>query len=671
MTSLFNKKGEEIREPKEIRNIVYDFYKTLYESKEDAILDVDLEKTLDLNTPKLSEFDRLSMGGEIKYSEASNILLKMQHNKSPGSSGFSSEFLKFFWGDLGHIVLKSINYGFEKGELSSTQKEGVITCIPKGDKCKKYIKNWRPISLLNITYKIASGCIANRIKKVLPSIIDYDQSGFMSGRFTGDNIRLIYDILNHSNKYNNKGILLLIDFEKAFDSVSWSFMEKCLIYFNFHIDVIHWIKVFYQNIKSTVIVNNKPTPWFFVERGCRQGDPISPYIFLLCSEVLAHMIRQNKEIKGYTIFDQEIKISQYADDTSLFLDGSQKSFETCVDVILEYAKYSGLAMNFEKTKAVWFGCHNNIKPVYMPNLGFSWNPEKFNLLGIDFTINLVNITDNNIEKKLGEIQRDINTWSKRDITPFGRVTIIKALLVSKIVHILISLPSPSVKMIKKINTLLFDFLWDGKPDKIKRKDAILKFEKGGLGMISIESFDKALKLTWLRRMLTSESKWKKIIFCMYPKLNEITLYGDCFIKSLCKVIDNLFWENVLTYLYEFHSKIVVLTFQEFKATCFQFNSNFKIGNSVINNPLLARSNIFFVYQLMEGNEFLTHEAFKEKYDIEINYLTFHSIITCLKNKVNINDLDEGNRELNYQPAINAILSKKKRSNTYLQFLFTI
>ena len=125
-------------------------------------------------------------------------------------------------------------------------------------------------------------------------------------------------------------------------------MEKCLSFYNFKNDIKCWIKTFYKNIKSTVIVNNQPTSWFVIERGCRQGDPISPYIFLLCSEILAHMIRQNKDIKGYFVFEKEIKISQYADDTSLFLDGSQKSFETCVHTVMEYAKYSGLAMNLKK-----------------------------------------------------------------------------------------------------------------------------------------------------------------------------------------------------------------------------------------------------------------------------------------------------------------------------------
>ena len=232
-------------------------------------------------------------------------------------------------------------------------------------------------------------------------------------------------------------MMLLIDFEKAFDSVSWSFIEKSLVYFNFKKDIINWIRIFQKNIKSTIIVNGNPTCWFPIERGCRQGDPISPYIFLICSEVLAHMIRQNTYIKGYTLFGIEYKISQFADDTSLFLDGSQSSFEYCVHTILEYAKFSGLAMNFDKTKVVWFGCKDPPNIKYLDQLNFEWNPKTFTLLGVEFTTDLNNIADKNILKKMNEMKIEINQWSKRDLTPFGKVTVIKTLILSKIVHLLI------------------------------------------------------------------------------------------------------------------------------------------------------------------------------------------------------------------------------------------
>ena len=516
MVSLIDNNGNEITDFDKINNEVLQFYKQLYSSKEENIENVDLDVRLKADTPKLSDEEATAIEGSITIEEAGKTLKNMKNNKSPGSTGFTAEFFKFFWKDLGHFVVKSLNYGFNKGELSTTQKEGIITCIPKGSKSKKYIKNWRPISLLNISYKIGSGCIANRIKKVLPSIIDFDQTGFMSDRFTGDNIRLIYDTLNFSKIHKQRGLLLLIDFEKAFDSVAWSFIEKTSSYYNFKHDIMHWIKTFYKRIKSTVIVNNKPTTWFSVERGCRQGDPISPYIFLLCGEVLAHMIRQNDNIKGYNILGRESVISQFADDASLLLDGSKESFEACVFTVLEYAKYSGLAMNFDKTKVVWFGCENPPKITFLPHLPFEWNPKTFTILGVEFTTNLENITDINIRKKLTEMQKDLNSWSNRDLTPLGKVTVIKTLIISKIVHLLTTLPTPSIKIMNEINTMLYNFLWNGKPDKMRRSLAKQKMSEGGIGMIDVSLFDKSLKLTWIRRFFKHQSRWKDLIQVIYP-----------------------------------------------------------------------------------------------------------------------------------------------------------
>ena len=302
MKSMILKNGEETMDFDLISKEVLNFYKDLFSSREHSLTNVDISDVLKENTPKLEDAQSILLEGDITLKEAGKVLYNMKNGKSPGSTGFTTEFFKCFWKDLGPFLVKSINYGFKIGELSATQKEGIITCIPKGNKPRKYIKNWRPISLLNISYKVASGCIANRIKSFLPYLIGKDQAGFMSDRFTGDTIRQVYDILNLSLAQKKPGMMLLIDFEKAFDSVSWSFIEKALVYFNFKKDIINWIRIFQKNIKSTIIVNGNPTYWFPIERGCRQGDPISPYIFLICSEVLAHMIRQNTYIKGYTLF---------------------------------------------------------------------------------------------------------------------------------------------------------------------------------------------------------------------------------------------------------------------------------------------------------------------------------------------------------------------------------
>ena len=157
----------------------------------------------------------------------------MKNNKSPGLDGYTVEFFKFFWVDLGYFIMRSLNYGYRIGSLSITQKQGVITCLPKPNKSRFSLKKWRPISLLNVIYKIASSVIANRLKKVLLNLINEDQKGFISGHFIGENIRLIYDVLFETKNQNIPSLILSIDFEKAFDTVSWRFISKTLDYFNF------------------------------------------------------------------------------------------------------------------------------------------------------------------------------------------------------------------------------------------------------------------------------------------------------------------------------------------------------------------------------------------------------------------------------------------------------
>ena len=153
-----------------------------------------------------------------------------------------------------------------------------MSILPKGDKPREYLKNWRPITLLNVTYKVLSSCIANRLKTVLHDIIHDDQKGFLAGRYIGENTRAIYDILHLTKNRQIPGMLLLVDFEKAFDSVSWKFMYNCLKVFNFGPDFIRWIHIMNDDTKLCVIQNGIFSQFFGIGRGCRQGDPTSPYI---------------------------------------------------------------------------------------------------------------------------------------------------------------------------------------------------------------------------------------------------------------------------------------------------------------------------------------------------------------------------------------------------------
>ena len=112
-------------------------------------------------------------------------------------------------------MVKALNEGFTKKLMSATQREGLIILLPKGDKSRKLIKNWRPITLLNVVYKLASAAIANRMKSILTKLIHPDQCGFMAGRFTGDNIRLIYDVLFKANQQKKERTSCLNRFRKS------------------------------------------------------------------------------------------------------------------------------------------------------------------------------------------------------------------------------------------------------------------------------------------------------------------------------------------------------------------------------------------------------------------------------------------------------------------------
>ena len=169
------------------------------------------------------------------------------------------------------------------------------------------------------------------------------------------------------------------------------YSESFRIY-NFSNLFIEWVKLFYNNIVSCVTVNGHLSDWFSIHRGCRQGDSLSPYSFIICAEILAVLIKTNPSISGIKVEDTEFLVSQYADDTSLILDGPELSLKTTLKVLKFYARISGLYMNTEKARTVWFGSSKGSDIKYCIDENLNWEKGTFIILGVKFTTNLSEMT---------------------------------------------------------------------------------------------------------------------------------------------------------------------------------------------------------------------------------------------------------------------------------------
>ena len=366
-----------------------------------------------LNTPQLTDNEKSFCEGRLTSQECFESLKTMPLNKTPGNDGLPVEFYKQYWCCFGSYIVDSFNYSYEHGQLSNSQKQAVITLIEKPNKDRTELKNWRPISLLNVDYKIASKALSIRISKVLPSIIHHNQSGYVKGRYIGESIRTILDVMEYTKMNNIPGILVSVVFEKAFDSLEWDFLFAALNKFGFCLSFIHWIKT----LCSGIINNGTTTGYFDVERGTRQGDPLSPYLFVTAVELLALAIRQNMKIKGIWVPNNELKLSQYADDTNGILadlESAKEFFKT----ITEFGRFSGLRINKDKTQAMWLGsmrkCKN--KP-----LSISWPEKPMRILGIYVSYNEQEAAASNFDIRIKEASNCFNVWRQRNLTCMGRI----------------------------------------------------------------------------------------------------------------------------------------------------------------------------------------------------------------------------------------------------------
>ena len=417
--------------PKAIMDELKSFYSDLYNNRsEDDTEEFTNPFLNDPQIPKLSKILRNACEGQLTVTECFNTLSSFKNNKTPGNDGLTVEFYKAFWNQIGNVLVDCLNYSHEHGELSTSQKQALIILLEKENRDRRFIKNWRPISSINVDAKIGSKAIAKRLEKTLPTIIHYNQNAYVKGRTMFDAARTIDDILDFCKAENESAILTTLDFEKAFDSLKWDHLIGALKAFDFGPSFISWVKTFYKNSSSCVANNGFSTSYSPLKRGVRQGDPLSPYLFIIGLELLAIHIRNDKEINGLTIGKEEVKVVIYADDMTCFLKNKQ-SYHSLMKTLNRYSICSGLRINREKTKILLLGPEIAVSK---EQLDVKEIRMAVKILGFHFTYNNALFRKLNFDSIMKSIKKSLNNWKWRVLTLMGKIQIIKSFVVPRILY---------------------------------------------------------------------------------------------------------------------------------------------------------------------------------------------------------------------------------------------
>ncbi|XP_028117415.1 uncharacterized protein LOC114315043 [Camellia sinensis] len=276
-------------------------------------------------------------------------------NKAPGPDGFNMACFQKCWKVFKKEILQFFNEFYDNGRLAKGINSSFTTLIPKKD-CPEGISNYRPISLVGSIYKILSKVLASRLKKVLQRIIGDSQTAFIGRRNILDGVLISNEIVDWwKKKKKQKGMILKLDFEKAFNSVNWECLFEMLSSFGFQNKWTRWIKECLQSSRVSILVNGSPTAEFCPENGLRQGDPLSPFLFIIVAEGLNMLFQRAKDlglINGVVIGTRRINVThlQFTDDIIVFYEAEEQEILNVKRILRCFEVLSGLWIKFHKTK---------------------------------------------------------------------------------------------------------------------------------------------------------------------------------------------------------------------------------------------------------------------------------------------------------------------------------
>nr|XP_023920446.1 uncharacterized protein LOC112031976 [Quercus suber] len=352
ITEIKDSLGRKASGDKEVSVLFLDYFKHLFTTSNLH----DIEEVVQHSKKVVSEEMNNCLISNFSKDEVEIALKQMAPLKAPGPDGMPPIFFQHYWENIGDEVVRAVVSCLNSNSIVPSLNHTFITLIPKV-KSPEFVSEFRPIALCNILYKLVSKVLANRLKKILTHVISESQSAFQSDKAIFDNILVAFETLHHMKRKRTGKMgqmALKLDMSKAYDRLEWVFLQRIMEKMGFHSKWIGWIMECVKSVPYSILVNGEPKGHIILTRGIRQGDPLSPYLFLLCSEGLNGLIENAvdcKHIEGVSLCRNGPKISHifFADDSLLFCRARVGDVEKIQECLGKYERASGQKINTDKT----------------------------------------------------------------------------------------------------------------------------------------------------------------------------------------------------------------------------------------------------------------------------------------------------------------------------------
>ena len=440
----------------------------------------------------------------VSAQEIYEALLSLPNDKVSGPDGFTKEFYVAAWKVIGQDFITAIQSFFLFGFLPSGINATILSLIPKTENAET-MKEFRPIACCNLLYKVISKVLANRLSFIFHDAIEPNQSAFITGRLLQENVLLASELVNGYHKpTNSQRSAIKFDISKAFDTVKWSFITSVLKAMGLPLQFVHWIRLCITTAAFSVSVNGSLEGFFTSARGIRQGCSLSPYLYVILSNVLSKLLNQAAEEGGFQYHPQCIGVKlthlSFADDIVVFTNGTVTSLQGVIDVMNDFVAMSGLHINATKSTIFVSGSDLELLLAAATSLGIRTGTLPIRYLGMPLTTK--SLSPHDYEPLIDKVCSRMLSWSTKSLSFAGRLQLINSVITSTVNFWSSAFILPT-KCLDTIESMCCAFLWSGSPDqthkaKVSWSDLCFPKEEGGLGIRRLKDSSKvfALKLIW-------------------------------------------------------------------------------------------------------------------------------------------------------------------------------